>query len=71
MLAQLAPLAPCAAGQVPFFERVTCYLCGAAVTTAPLQIGAAAVTLYAGVCVYEAWHDPRGPLARHLTLGGH
>ena len=29
MLAQLTPHAACAPGQAPFFERVTCYLCGA------------------------------------------
>ena len=53
------------------YPLILLVVAGAGITTAPLQIGGAAVTLYAGVCVYEAWHDPRGPLARHLTLGGH
>lgn len=44
-------------------------LSGERMLDAPVAVGTAALVVYAGVSVYEAWHDPVSPLA--LLFGGH
>ena len=55
------------------YPAIVIVVAGARALDAPVQVLGFAALLYASVCVYEAWHDPAGPLARRarLSTGGH
>lgn len=52
------------------YPAILLTVAGARLASSPMQIVSAALLLYVGVCAYEAWHDPKSPLAR-LSTGGH
>jgi hypothetical protein len=53
------------------YPAILIIVAGARLASHPLQTLSAALLLYVVVCAYEAWHDPKSPLARSLSPGGH
>ena len=53
------------------YPAILFVVAGARLASSPLQTVSAALLLYVVVCAYEAWHDPKSPLARSLSTGGH
>lgn len=53
------------------YPAILFIVAGARLASSPVQTVSAALLLYVVVCAYEAWHDPKSPLARSLSTGGH
>ena len=53
------------------YPAILFIVAGARLASRPMQTVSAALLLYVVVCAYEAWHDPKSPLARSLSTGGH
>ena len=53
------------------YPAILFIVAGARLASSPMQTMSAALLLYVIVCAYEAWHDPKSPLARSLSTGGH
>jgi 4-hydroxybenzoate polyprenyltransferase len=51
------------------YPAIVLVLAGPRTAAAPVAMAGAMATVYLAACVYEAWHDPAGPLAADFTGG--
>ena len=50
------------------YPAMVVIVCGHRILDIPIIAAGLAIVLYCSVCVYEAWHDPTGPLS--VSFGG-